>query len=98
MKKRQIGIFGGSFNPIHVGHIGLAKTLLKEARLDEIWFVVSPQNPLKEKTDLLDDDKRLEMVRQALQGETCLKACDFEFHLPKPSYMLYTLQKMSQVY
>lgn len=94
----KTGIYGGSFNPIHIGHIALAHQLLSKASLDEIWFVVSPQNPLKKFSELLDDRKRLQLVRIALETESQLKACDYEFHLPKPSYMLHTLQSLSADY
>lgn len=79
----RIGIFGGSFNPIHVGHIALARQLLGLARLDEILFVVSPLNPFKKQaTDLMDDNYRLALVEMALQEEPKMKASDVEFHLP----------------
>lgn len=95
----KVGIFGGSFNPIHTGHIALAKSLCEQAHLDEVWFMVSPLNPFKKAaTDLLADKLRLEMVDKALQGEPRLKASDYEFHLPKPSYTWHTLQAMSQDY
>lgn len=97
-KKVRTGIFGGSFNPIHNGHIELAKRLLGIAGLDEIWFVVSPQNPLKRQEGLLDDDTRLLMARMALQDEPRLVASDFEFRMPRPSYMWHTLQSMSKTY
>lgn len=93
---RRIGLFGGSFNPIHNGHIGLAKHILDIAKLDEVWFMVSPLNPLKaDNDDLLDDVKRLELTRMALENEPLLHASDFEFHLPKPSYTWQTLQSLS---
>ena len=94
----NIGLFGGSFNPIHNGHVRLAKSLLQEAALDEVWFLVSPQNPFKQDQQLLDDDKRLQLVRLALKDEPQLMASDFEFHLPKPSYTWNTLQALEQEY
>lgn len=94
---KSVGIFGGSFNPIHTGHIALAKSLCEKAGLDEVLFMVSPMNPFKKAaTDLLDDQLRLEMVKKALEGEPQLQACDYEFHLPKPSYTWHTLQAISQ--
>lgn len=96
---RKVGIFGGSFNPIHTGHIALAKSLCQKAGLDEVWFMVSPMNPFKQAaTDLLDDNLRLQLVVKALEDEPQLKACDYEFHLPKPSYTWKTLQAMSNDY
>ena len=87
MQKKKVGIFGGSFNPIHTGHIALAKSLCQQAGLDEVWLMVSPMNPFKkEATDLLTDKLRLEMAEQAIADEPKLKACDYEFHMPKPSY------------
>lgn len=94
-RKIKTGIYGGSFNPIHNGHIALARHLLQEAELDEIWFVVSPQNPFKVQQQLLADDKRLLLVRKALAPYPQLVASDFEFSLPRPSYMWHTLQGMS---
>ena len=94
----KTGIFGGSFNPIHNGHISLAQQLKEKARLDEVWMMVSPQNPLKQNEDLLDDEKRLEMVRLALKGKEGLIASDYEMHLPKPSYTWNTLQALSKDY
>ena len=95
---QQIGIFGGTFNPIHNGHVELARRLLSLAGLDEVWFVVSPQNPFKRNDVLLDDALRLEMVRLALEGEPRLVPCDYEFRLPRPSYMWHTLQTMAADY
>ncbi|HEY9542212.1 nicotinate (nicotinamide) nucleotide adenylyltransferase [Prevotella sp.] len=94
----HIGIFGGSFNPIHTGHIAMARHLLQATTLQEIWFMVSPQNPLKRNSYLLDDQKRLEMAQIALAHEDRIKVSDFEFHLPKPSYTLHTLQALSKTY
>lgn len=92
------GIFGGSFNPVHNGHIELARRLLDLAGLDEVWFVVSPQNPFKRNERLLDDALRLEMVRLALAGEPRMTASDCEFRLPRPSYMWHTLQSLAEEY
>lgn len=96
--KKVTGIFGGSFNPIHNGHIALAKELLTCAKLDEIWFVVSPHNPLKSRDGLLDDSKRLRMATEALAEEPRLHVSDYEFLLPRPSFMRNTLAAMSNDY
>ena len=95
---RSIGLFGGSFNPIHVGHIALAKAALNECGLDEVWLMVSPQNPLKQDQKLLDDQLRLEMAEKALEGVEGVKACGYEFQLPKPSYTWHTLQALTKDY
>lgn len=93
---KHIGIYGGSFNPIHTGHIALARHILKAARLDAIWFVVSPQNPFKVGSDsLIDDNLRLKLTKKALEHEEGIEASDVEFNLPKPSYMWHTLQHLS---
>ena len=91
----KVGIYGGSFNPIHNGHIALAEAFLRQAKLDEVWFMVSPQNPLKANARLLDDKIRFKMVQKVLKHKRNLIACDYEFHLPKPSYTWDTLQRLS---
>lgn len=91
----KVGIYGGSFNPIHNGHIALAEAFLRQAKLDEVWFMVSPQNPLKANTSILDDKIRFKMVQKVLKHKRNLIACDYEFHLPKPSYTWDTLQRLS---
>ncbi len=91
----SIGIFGGSFNPIHNGHIALAKAFLEKENLNEVWFLVSPQNPFKVNQQLLADHLRLELVRKAIADNPHFKASDYEFQLPKPSYTWNTLQHLS---
>lgn len=92
----RIGLFGGSFNPIHNAHIALASTICEQARLDEVWFMVSPQNPLKQAEDLLGENERYEMVKLALKSEAeILKASNYEFHLERPSYTWKTLRALN---
>lgn len=94
----KIGLFGGSFNPIHNAHIKLASTICREAGLDEVWFMVTPHNPLKRQEGLMDEKDRLAMVRIALEKEPNLKASDYEFHLERPSFTWNTLQHLSKDY
>lgn len=98
MSKIRTGIYGGSFNPIHNGHIAIAHAMTTRAGLDEVWLVVSPQNPLKPSGSLLADEKRLLMAQTAVSGIPGVTATDYEFHLPRPSYMWNTLQSLSRDY
>ena len=94
-KKILTGVYGGSFNPIHIGHTSMAHEIVSCGLVDELWLVVSPQNPLK--TDgLWDDAFRLELARIATDGLACVKVSDVEFYLPKPNYMFTTLQFLSK--
>ena len=93
---KQIGLFFGSFNPIHIGHIILANHILEFSNLDEIWFVVTPHNPFKEKKTLLNDQNRLYMVELALKNYPNMKANNIEFSLPQPSYTIDTLAYLKE--
>lgn len=92
----NIGIFGGSFNPIHIGHLALANYLCEYGEVDEVWILVSPHNPLKERGDLWPDELRLKLVQLAIDGYEKFKVSDFEFHLPRPSYMVNTLRALRE--
>jgi len=94
----KIGLFFGSFNPVHTGHLVLATLLREAASLDEVWFVVSPQNPFKINTTMADERHRLEMVQLSLSGSEFLKASDVEFSMAKPSYTEQTLKVLAQKY
>mgnify|MGYP005936723079 FL=1 len=98
MKKLKTGIFSGSFNPIHIGHLALANYLCEYEGLDEIWFMVSPQNPLKTQSELWSDGLRLKLVELSINGYPHFQASDFEFHLPRPSYSVHTLEKLRAAY
>ena len=93
----KIGLYFGTFNPIHIGHLVIANYMVEYTDLDEVWLVVSPQNPLKNKSSLLSDIHRLAIVRVAIDDNPKLKACDIEFKLPKPSYTATTLAYLSSV-
>lgn len=96
--KLKTGIFSGSFNPVHIGHLALANYLCEYEGLDEIWFMVTPQNPLKAQTDLWDDALRLKLVELSISDYPSFKASDFEFHLSRPSYSVTTLEKLKETY
>ena len=88
----KVGLFFGSFNPIHNGHLIIGDLIRTQAKLDKVWFVLSPQNPFKEKKELLDQNIRLRLVKVAINDSDYLEASDREFSLPQPSYtcLLYT--------
>lgn len=94
----DIGIFSGSFNPIHIGHLALANYLCEYEGLDEVWFLVTPRNPLKDEKELMDDRLRLHLTQLAVEEYPRFRASDFEFHLPRPSYTVHTLDKLRKVY
>ena len=99
----KIGIYGGSFNPIHFGHIGLAKWVVEHTDLDELWLMVSPNNPLKDKSILADEQERLREAKEAIrrEGDEAMRrviVSDFEFHLPRPNYTANTLRELKKQY
>lgn len=91
-------MYFGSFNPIHIGHMAIANYLVEFSGLKQIWFIVSPHNPLKQKASLLNDYQRLEMVHRAIDDDTRFRASDIEFKMPKPSYTIDTLTYLSEKY
>lgn len=94
----KIVIYGGSFNPVHFGHIGLAQWVVEHTNIDEVWLMVSPNNPLKSSSELAPAVERLASVQKAIEGIHGLKASDFEFHLPLPSYTANTLRELTTTY
>lgn len=94
----KIGLYFGSFNPIHIAHLIIANHILNETDIEKIWFVVSPQNPLKEESNLLNEYHRLHLVRLATEDDIRIKASDIEFTLPKPSYTTVTLAYLADKY
>lgn len=94
----KTGLYFGSFNPIHIGHMAIANYIVEYTDLDEIWFVVSPQNPLKKNNSLLPDYQRLELVYLSINDDPRFKACDIEFSMPKPSYTIDTITYLKEKY
>jgi len=91
----KVGLYFGSFNPVHMGHLMVAEYMHSHTELEEVWLVVSPQNPFKKKDDLAPEGTRLEMVKLAIAGNPSLKASDVEFKLPQPSYTYNTLEVLT---
>lgn len=96
--RKRIGIMGGSFNPVHTGHMIVASYIAQWSDLDEVWLMLSPQNPFKTDMELAQDSDRLAMLCIAVEGSTCLRACDVELSMPRPSYTIDTLRHLSDMY
>ena len=94
-KKREIGVFSGSFNPIHNGHLIMANYMCEFTTLDEVWLIVTPHNPLKNSQDMLEEQVRLKMVELAVDKYDNIKASDVELHMKRPSFTINTLEKLS---
>ncbi|GAA3593993.1 nicotinate (nicotinamide) nucleotide adenylyltransferase [Flavivirga amylovorans] len=94
----KVGLYFGSFNPIHIGHLVIANYLAEYSDLDQIWFIVTPHSPFKKKSSLLDNYQRLEMVYRATKDYTKLKPSDIEFNLPQPNYTINTLAYLQEKY
>ena len=94
----NIGLYFGSFNPVHNGHLMIANYILEFSDVEQIWFIVSPQNPFKEQKNLLPDHHRLELLRRAIGDTEKYKASDIEFRMPKPSYTVDTLAYLADKY
>lgn len=92
----KVGLYFGSFNPIHIGHLIIANHVLNETDVQKVWFVLSPQNPFKHSATLLNEFDRLHLVQKAVEGDDRLKASDIEFSLPKPSYTSHTLAYLKE--
>ena len=97
-KQKKVGLFFGTFNPIHIGHLIIGNHFVEYSNLDEVWFVVTPHNPHKKKNNLLDDNHRLTMVRIAVEDYPKLKASNIEFDLPQPNYTVNTLIHLEEKY
>mgnify|MGYP006305938191 CR=1 FL=1 len=94
-KTHTTGLFFGSFNPVHIGHLAIANYMIEFTDIHELWFVVSPHNPLKKEKGLIESSHRLTMLKIAIQGKEKYKVSDYELKLPRPSYTYHTLKKMT---
>ena len=94
----KIGLYFGSFNPIHIGHLIIANHVANNTQLDQIWFVISPQNPLKKEGSLLNEHHRKHLIDLSIEGEKKLRTSNVEFKLPKPSYTIDTMTYLSEKY
>lgn len=98
MNKQRVAVFGGSFDPIHNGHLALAGEVVSRGLADEVWLMVTPQNPHKQDKILSDERLRFQMAQLAVEGMDGVKACDFEFSLPRPSFTLTTLTALDEAF
>ncbi len=94
----RIGLYFGSFNPVHSGHLAIAEYMLEHAPVDEIWFVLSPQNPLKNPDVLWSEEKRFDLLESAIGERSKMSVCTIEWDMPRPSYTIDTLKRLSETY
>ncbi|NND77723.1 MAG: nicotinate-nucleotide adenylyltransferase [Flavobacteriales bacterium] len=90
----KVALYFGSYNPVHIGHLSIANYIWQNTDVDEVWMVISPQNPFKEKSSLWDENIRVELLETAVSGHPKIRVCTIEFELPKPSYTYYTLKEL----
>jgi nicotinate-nucleotide adenylyltransferase len=98
MAGMKVGLFFGSFNPVHIGHMAVANFMAEFTDMQQVWFVISPQNPLKKSSSLLEDHKRRTLLEIAIEADDRFRVCDIEFKLPKPSYTIDTLVNLKELY
>jgi nicotinate-nucleotide adenylyltransferase len=94
----RIGLYFGSFNPVHDGHLAIAEYILKQTPIDELWFVLSPQNPLKNSDELWSNEKRFELLKSAIDKHSKMSISTIEWDMPTPSYTIDTLEKLSKLH